>query len=171
MIRRGASFLLCLGLWACGENAAFEADILLDPTASTNPMANVVSLYQSGTSRGLYFTFQPLVTNPSSVNNVSNVPTVTYPIISQSVGLNPVQDTLTIDPSILTQGVMYKLSLEAFDVLGGSPTHVGVADCPVFIGSDQRIKICFGHAGGAITSCPGLRPFQCCEGINHLPCI
>lgn len=168
-LMRGLYILGGLVFMGCGQND-INVDIVLNSTSGTNPMVNLISLYESGNSRGVFFQFDPLNTNPNGINALQGTSTVTFPALNQGLGLNPAQDTFSVDTSMLTQGVLYRMSVVGLSSTG-LVTHSGIGDCPVFVGAKQKIKICFGSGTAPQLGCPGLTFFQCCEGVNHLPCI
>lgn len=159
---------LLLVLMSCAENPAFEIDIIIAANQTTNPIVDIASDFEAGQSRGVYFLLDPLNANPAGINDTTGS-TVAVPSLD-GLGENPEQGSFDIDPSLLSQGVLYRLRMVAFNT-GGTQTHIGTSDCPIFNGlTTQAVKICFGTSGGGNPVCGGLTSFSCCEGVTNLTC-
>ncbi|MCB1198309.1 MAG: hypothetical protein KDK51_08035 [Deltaproteobacteria bacterium] len=159
---------LALCFMGCAQEAAFEVDVVIAANQTSNPILDISAAFQAGQSRGVYFLLDALSTNPTGINDtlgeVTSIPELT------TTGRDPAQNSFSIDPALLSQGVFYRLRMVAFDS-NGTQTHVGTSDCPIFLGlSSQEVKICFGTSVGNVPACGGLTSFACCEGMSHLTC-
>ncbi|MCB0271429.1 MAG: hypothetical protein KDD46_00290 [Bdellovibrionales bacterium] len=155
-------------MMACSTSPLFEVDIVIAANQNTNPMLDISSAFEAGQSRGVYFLLDPLSSSPNGINDTTGT-TIESPSLS-GLGMDPLQDSFTIDPSLLSQGVKYRLRMVAFDI-NGNQTHIGTSDCPIFVDlQSQPITLCFGTAGGGNPLCGGTTSFGCCEGITSVTC-
>ncbi|MEZ4703830.1 MAG: hypothetical protein R3A11_01295 [Bdellovibrionota bacterium] len=157
-----------LGL-SCGKNAGIEIDVVLASNQSTNPLIAIKTDFDQGLSRGIYFVFDPLNSNPVSINDVSGTGTISVPSLSSPAGSSPTESSYDIDTSAFVSNTYYRVRMLAIDS-GGNTSHAGVSDCPVNVsqGTSQDIKICFGL--NQPTVCAGTRPFACCPGFQTASC-
>ena len=162
-------FLSVLGIFSCGSSERVPVDIDLAVNQSVNPFQTIQSGIDAGTSRGLYFQFQPLNAPPSGIEDLQPTGVLqSFPEQTQA-GRSPENNSFDVDTSDLDKNTYYRVSVIALDI-SGNRTHEGVADCPLLIslGSCNNVTVCFGVVGttplcpesDAFTFCP-LTPADC----------
>jgi hypothetical protein len=114
--------------------------------------------------RGIYFEFRELKCPPASIRDTldpAGTPAMIFPDTKADPtlpGVDPLQETFTIDTSVLKKNAFYQVRMVAASALPGVTTapYEGLGDCPLYLNlaaEESRIVICFGTTGTDATKC------------------
>lgn len=158
--------MLSMVFLACGTSPTVNVRLrAADNQPQGNPFATVLSDFNSGLSRGLYFQLYEMTSCPQNIVDLaSQSPALSQPNENET-GASPAAASFTIDISRLQKNKAYQLKVLAVST-GSVPqiTHEGIADCPVYASDagKQAVTLCFANRG-VTPQCSTATPFDTCR--------
>ena len=134
-----------VGLISCGSSPTVQVDIEI-ASDSAGSMQQISAAIEGGTSKGVYFRFDPLKICPTGIDDIdTTAPAVLPSDPSFELGADPSKDQFVINTSKLDTNRVYRVRMIAFDT-SGNVTHYGYGDCPISVKYPElnSVTVCFG---------------------------